>query len=64
MSAGFVRRFPCEEGIMTADASWAHEIDVEDVEYIRHGAKPLLARLFKPREIGRASCRERVLCVV
>jgi acetyl esterase/lipase len=37
---------------MTADASWAHEIDVEDVEYIRHGAKPLLARLFKPRATG------------
>jgi acetyl esterase len=25
-----------------------HEIDVEDVEYLRHGSKPLVARLFKP----------------
>ena len=24
-------------------------IDVDDVEYLRHGGKPLLARLFKPR---------------
>jgi acetyl esterase len=29
-----------------------HEIDVEDVEYLRHGSKPLLARLFKPRGSG------------
>jgi acetyl esterase len=28
------------------------EIDVEDVEYLRHGDKPLLARLFKPRGPG------------
>ena len=28
------------------------EIDVEDVEYLRHGSKPLLARLFKPRGSG------------
>jgi len=26
-----------------------HEFDVEDVEYLRHGDKPLLARVFKPR---------------
>jgi acetyl esterase/lipase len=25
------------------------EIDIEDVEYIRHGDKPLLARVYKPR---------------
>ena len=31
---------------MTADQTY--DIDVEDVEYIRHGDKPLLARLFKP----------------
>jgi acetyl esterase/lipase len=30
----------------------AFEIDVEDVEYLRHGDKPLLARLFKPRGTG------------
>ena len=29
-----------------------HDIDVEDVEYLRHGDAPLLARLFKPRGIG------------
>lgn len=28
------------------------EIDVEDIEYLRHGTKPLLARLFKPRGAG------------
>src|SRR5688572_20057518 len=29
-----------------------HEIDVEDVEYLRHGDKPLLARVYKPRGTG------------
>jgi acetyl esterase/lipase len=29
-----------------------HEFDVEDVEYLRHGDKPLLARVFKPRGPG------------
>jgi acetyl esterase len=29
-----------------------YEIDVEDVEYLRHGGRPLLARLFKPRGGG------------
>ncbi|MBV8361834.1 MAG: alpha/beta hydrolase [Deltaproteobacteria bacterium] len=29
-----------------------YEIDVEDVEYLRHGNKPLLARMFKPRGNG------------
>src|SRR6185295_42801 len=28
------------------------EIDVEDIEYLRHGDKPLLARLFKPKGAG------------
>ena len=28
------------------------EFDVEDVEYLRHGDKPLLARVFKPRGEG------------
>ena len=28
------------------------ELDVDDVEYIRHGTKPLLARLFRPRATG------------
>src|SRR2546430_1407329 len=29
-----------------------HEIQIEDVEYLRHGSKPLLARVFKPRGTG------------
>jgi len=29
-----------------------HEFDMEDVEYLRHGDKPLLARVFKPRGEG------------
>jgi len=29
-----------------------YDIDVEDVEYLRHGDKPLLARLYKPRGSG------------
>ena len=29
-----------------------YEIDVEDVEYLRHGNKRLLARLYKPRGKG------------
>jgi acetyl esterase len=32
--------------------NFAHEIDVEDVEYLRQGDTPLLARLFKPRGQG------------
>ncbi len=30
----------------------AHEFDVADVEYLRHGDKPLLARVFTPRGTG------------
>src|SRR5207247_2430240 len=29
-----------------------YDIRIEDVEYVRHGDKPLLARLFKPRGSG------------
>jgi acetyl esterase len=29
-----------------------YEVDVEDVEYIRHGDKPLLARVYTPRGTG------------
>jgi acetyl esterase len=36
----------------TAPKSFEYEIDVEDVEYLRHGNAPLLARLFKPRGQG------------
>ena len=35
----------------TAEAK-THEFDVEDVEYLRHGNTPLLARVFKPRGDG------------
>src|ERR1041384_3018233 len=35
----------------TADAR-THEFDAQDVEYIRHGDKPLLARGSKPRGEG------------
>ena len=30
------------------------EFDVDDVEYLRHGDKPLLARVYKPRGAGRS----------
>ena len=36
----------------TTPRSFEYEIDVEDVEYLRHGDAPLLARLFKPRGQG------------
>jgi len=37
---------------MATRATATHAIDVEDVEYVRHGDRPLLARLFKPRGAG------------
>ena len=37
---------------MTTAALTRYEIDVEDIEYIRHGDKPLLARVYKPRGKG------------
>lgn len=37
---------------MTASTETVYEFDVEDIEYLRHGDKPLLARLFKPRGAG------------
>ena len=36
----------------TAPKTLEYEIEVEDVEYLRHGDTPLLARLFKPRGTG------------
>ncbi|HMH75272.1 MAG TPA: alpha/beta hydrolase, partial [Candidatus Udaeobacter sp.] len=33
-------------------ATMGHEIDVRDVEYLRHGDQPLLARMFVPRGDG------------
>jgi acetyl esterase len=35
----------------TADAQ-THEFDAQDIEYLRHGEKPLLARVYKPRGNG------------
>jgi acetyl esterase/lipase len=35
---------------MTSHA--AHEIDIKDVEYLRHGDRPLLARMYTPRGDG------------
>jgi acetyl esterase/lipase len=37
---------------MAANAPKTYEVDIEDVEYLRHGDTPLLARLFKPRGQG------------
>src|SRR5215510_3483526 len=37
---------------MTANARKTYDIDVADVEYLRHEGEPLLARLFKPRGNG------------
>ena len=37
---------------MTTATLTRYEIDVEDVEYLRHGDKPLLARIYKPRGAG------------
>ena len=30
----------------------SYDIDVSDVEYVKHGAKPYLARVYKPRGKG------------
>lgn len=37
---------------MSATVLSSYEITIEDVEYLRHGAKPLLARVHKPRGAG------------
>jgi acetyl esterase/lipase len=36
----------------TAPKALGYEFDVEDVEYLRHGDTPLLARLFRPQGAG------------
>jgi acetyl esterase/lipase len=41
-----------KEARMAISTQTTYAIDVEDVEYLRHGDKPLLARLFKPRGSG------------
>ena len=37
---------------MATSTQTTYDVDIEDVEYLRHGDKPLLARLFKPRGSG------------
>ena len=37
---------------MATGTQTTYDVDVADVEYLRHGDKPLLARLFKPRGSG------------
>jgi len=37
---------------MTSSVITAYQVDIEDIEYLRHGNKPLLARLYKPRGAG------------
>ena len=37
---------------MATGTQTTYDVDVADVEYLRHGDKPLLARLFKPRGGG------------
>src|SRR5262247_2592998 len=41
-----------EEPYMAISTRTTYVVDIEDVEYLRHGDKPLLARLFKPRGSG------------
>lgn len=38
--------------VVAAEAAREHVFDVEDVEYLRHGDAPLLARLYRPRGAG------------
>ena len=37
---------------MTTKTQTTYEVQVEDVEYLRHGSKPFLARIFKPQGSG------------
>jgi acetyl esterase len=37
---------------MDTTTATRHEIDIEDVEYLRHGDQPLLARVYQPRGKG------------
>src|SRR6266699_2547790 len=38
-----------KEPHMAISTRATYDVDIADVEYLRHGDKPLLARLFKPR---------------
>src|SRR6185369_7041709 len=48
------RKIRCtsQEDFMTTAELTTYAIDVTDIEYLRHGDKPLLARLYKPRGTG------------
>ena len=37
---------------MTTKTQTTYEVQIEDVEYLRHGGKPFLARLFRPQGSG------------
>jgi len=41
-----------KEPHMAISTRATYDVDIADVEYLRHGDKPLLARLFKPRGSG------------
>ena len=38
--------------MVTSKQATTYEVDIEDVEYLRHGDTPLLARVFRPRGSG------------
>src|SRR2546428_11317255 len=44
--------YQTKESRMAINTSTTYAIDIADVEYLRHGDTPLLARLFKPRGSG------------
>src|SRR5512145_1729175 len=41
-----------KEAHMAVSTQTTYDVDIADVEYLRHGDQPLLARLFKPRGSG------------
>jgi acetyl esterase len=41
-----------KEAHMAISTQTMYDVDITDVEYLRHGDTPLLARLFKPRGSG------------
>src|SRR5258708_29443869 len=41
-----------QETRMAISTQTTYDVDIADVEYLRHGDQPLLARLFKPRGSG------------
>src|SRR6266851_7159306 len=41
-----------KEAPMATSTQTTYDVDIADVEYLRHGDQPLLARLFTPRGSG------------